>query len=157
MNLVLSDRLNTDGFWQNDILAKTSTVNKKTFMGFVDNATQARHNPDYRILTAYYCFIPDQRQILADIETHAKSIVERTITQINNYFNQDISPLIERVFLKLMGHAMPIPKVNYLFDDQNRYRSEPGLVYAGVDNSRLPLLFEAMDSGIQAVKLLDQI
>lgn len=52
---------------------------------------------------------------------------------------------------------MPIPKVNYLFDDQNRYRSEPGLVYAGVDNSRLPLLFEAMDSGIQAVKLLDQI
>jgi len=96
-------------------------------------------------------------QILADIETHAESIVERTVTQINNYFNQDISPLIEKVFLKLMGHAMPIPKVNYLFNDQNRYRSEPGLVYAGVDNSRLPFLFEAMDSGIQAVKLLDQI
>jgi hypothetical protein len=69
---------------------------------------------------------------LADIETHAESIVERTVTQINNYFNQDISPLIEKVFLKLMGHAMPIPKVNYLFNDQNRYRSEPGLVYAGV-------------------------
>ena len=87
----------------------------------------------------------------------SSSQFEKVIVQINNYFNQDISPLIERVFLKLMGHAMPIPKVNYLFDDQNRYRSEPGLVYAGVDNSRLPLLFEAMDSGIQAVKLLDQI
>jgi hypothetical protein len=157
MNLVLSDRLNADGFWQNEILEETNKVAKKTFMGFVDNATQVRHNPDYRILTAYYCFIPDQRQILADIETHAESIVERTVTQISNYFNRDISPLIERVFLKLMGHAMPIPKVNYLFDDQNQYRSEPGLVYAGVDNSRLPLLFEAMDSGIQAVKLLDQI
>ena len=57
--------------------------------------------------------------------------------------------------MKVLGHAMPIPTVNYLLNDQNKYRSKPNLVYAGVDNGRLPLLFEAIDSGIQAVKLLD--
>jgi hypothetical protein len=51
-----------------------------------------------------------------------------------------------------MGHAMPIPQPGYLFKDANTNRSNPNLVYAGVDNGRLPLLFEAMDSGIMAAK-----
>jgi len=51
-----------------------------------------------------------------------------------------------------MGHAMPVPKKGYLFDDKNKYRSDKNLVYAGVDNSRLPLFFEALDAGIQAKK-----
>ena len=54
-----------------------------------------------------------------------------------------------------MGHAMPIPQPNYLFDDKNDKRKHQGLVYAGVDNSRLPLLLEAIDSGLEAVKLLN--
>ena len=56
-----------------------------------------------------------------------------------------------------MGHAMSIPKINNLFNDKNLHRSEPNMVYAGVDNSRLPLLFEALDSGIQAVGELDHV
>ena len=125
-------------------------------MGFVDNASQVQRNPNIRVLTAYYCFTPDQRQFLGQIKTYPETIVEQTIKQINTYLNQDVRPLIQQVFLRPLAHAMPIPTVNYLLNDQNEYRSEPNLVYAGVDNGRLPLLFEAVDSGIQAVKLLDQ-
>jgi hypothetical protein len=53
-----------------------------------------------------------------------------------------------------MGHAMPIPTKDYLFTDKNHQRPDNDFVFAGVDNARLPLLFEAVDSGIEAVKLL---
>jgi len=41
-----------------------------------------------------------------------------------------------------------------LFKDGNEARSNQNIAYAGVDNGRLPLLFEAIDSGIMAGKLL---
>ncbi len=157
VNVILRNKLETDIFWQNDIFSESTENRKGKFMGFVDNASQVQRNPNIRVLTAYYCFTPDQRQFLGQIKTYAGTIVEQTIKQINTYLNQDVRPLIQQVFLRPLGHAMPIPTVNYLLNDQNEYRSEPNLVYAGVDNGRLPLLFEAVDSGIQAVKLLDQI
>jgi hypothetical protein len=54
-----------------------------------------------------------------------------------------------------MGHAMPIPQPGYLFNDANKSRGNSNLAYAGVDNGRLPLLFEAIDSGTIAVKEVD--
>ena len=155
VSFVLQNQLKSDVYWQNDMIFESDKTHKQKFMGFIDNAGQVQRNPNVRVLTAYYCFAPDQRQFLSQIKTNAADIVSKTIKQINTHLNQDIAPLIQKVFLKVLGHAMPIPTVNYLLNDQNKYRSKPNLVYAGVDNGRLPLLFEAIDSGIQAVKLLD--
>lgn len=149
LNIVLKDDLQSEAFWQNELLGQDST-----YMGFVDSASQFRAR-DTRVFTAYYCFPPDQRPYLANIRRHDQKITRETVKTINQFFDKDVGPLVEKVFIKVLGHAMPIPKTHYLFRDKNPHRSEPNLVYAGVDNSRLPLLFEALDSGIQAVKELD--
>lgn len=149
LNIVLKDDLQSEAFWQNELLGQDST-----YMGFVDSASQFRAT-DARVFTAYYCFPPDQRAYLANIQRNAQEITRETVMTINRFFDQDVGPLAEKVFFKVLGHAMPVPKPHYLFRDKNPHRSERNLVYAGVDNSRLPLLFEALDSGIQAVKELD--
>ncbi len=151
LNIVLKDDLQSEAFWQNELLGEDST-----YMGFVDSASQFQAG-DARVFTAYYCFPPDQRPYLANIRHNDQEIVRKTVETINLYFDQEVSPLVDKVFIKVLGHAMPVPKPHYLFRDKNPHRSEPNLVYAGVDNSRLPLLFEALDSGIQAVKELDSL
>ena len=150
INLVLKESMHVRAFWQNEFLTSDSS-----FLGFVDSASQA-HKDGARVFTAYYCFKPNQRPFLANIENNAQAIVRKTVENISRYFNHNIGDLVEKVFIKVLGHAMPIPKTHYLFDDKNQRRSEQNLVYAGVDNSRLPLLFEALDSGIQAVRELDR-
>ena len=152
INFVLNDKVKSDSFWQNEFL-----MGDPHFMGFVDNASQIRRKENYRVFTAYYCFDSTQRILLNSISDRAQEIVSDTVEKICLYFNQDISSQVEKVFLKVMGHAMPIPKIGYLFNDKTLVRSEPNLVYAGVDNSRLPLLFEALDSGIQAIIELDLV
>ena len=152
INFVLHDKGKSDSFWQNEFLTEDLH-----FMGFIDSASQARRKGNYRIFTAYYCFDSTQRILLASITDTAQAIVAKTIEKICLYFNQDITSQVKKVFIKVMGHAMPIPKTNYLFNDKNLSRSEPNMVYAGVDNSRLPLLFEALDSGIQAIAELDLV
>jgi protoporphyrinogen oxidase len=145
MNFILKNDL-PEGVWQNEMLMKD-----RRFLGFVDSDAQHQQKNAPRVLTAYYCFAPEERQLMADIEEKKQAIVEQTVGYISDYFQQDIFTSIEKVFIKLMGHAMPIAKPGYLFDDKNQYRSEQHLVYAGVDNARLPVLFEALDSGIAAV------
>ena len=151
LNIVLKENLRAEAFWQNEFLSQDAT-----FMGFVDSASQLRVG-DSRVFTAYYCFQPNQRLYLANIRHNAQEIVHKTVETIDLFFNRKVSSLVDRVFIKVLGHAMPVPKPHYLFRDKNPRRSEPNLVYAGVDNSRLPLLFEALDSGIQAVKELDSL
>jgi hypothetical protein len=73
---------------------------------------------------------------------------------MEEYFDQSLQNMVEKVYIKQMGHAMPIPKTGYLFQDANKHRSQKNLIYAGVDVGRLPLLFEAMDSGIYAAEVL---
>ena len=81
-------------------------------------------------------------------------MVKQTVRHLSDYFGQSLEQMVEKVFVKLMGHAMPVPEPGYLFKDGNAQRSHPNLVYAGVDNHRLPLLFEALDSGVVAANLL---
>ena len=47
---------------------------------------------------------------------------------------------------------MPIPKPGYLTKSRNL--SIDGLAFAGADTGRLPLLFDALESGIQAAKMV---
>jgi hypothetical protein len=127
----------------------------ETFMGFVDSDMQETGDKSHRILTAYYCLPPESRNDLKNVETNKEVIVEKTIGYLNQYFGQDISSLIQEAHIKVMGHAMPVPKPGYLFDDKNDNRLHKNMTFAGVDNARLPLFFEAMDAGIQAAKLLE--
>jgi hypothetical protein len=144
---------NWDGeaFWQNEILSKDTSL-----LGFVDSKAQYSKNSEQRVLTVYYCFKPEEREMMSLIQERKRTFVDQTIQHLEAYFHRSLKSEIEKAFIKQMGHAMPIPKPGYLFQDANTSRSNDKLVYAGVDNSRLPLLFEAMDSGIKAVEELEK-
>ena len=148
LNFVLNNDLNDIGFWQNEMI-----MEDQTFMGFVDSNLQHGDTNGKRVLTAYYCLPPGSREDLRNVEANREVIVEKTLGYLNAYFKKDLTASVEKVFIKVMGHAMPIPTPGFLLADKNLERKYPGLTFAGVDNGRLPLLFEAMDSGIQAVRL----
>lgn len=147
LNFILKDELPGPGYWQNEMLTED-----ETFMGFVDSNLQHTSDNGRRVLTAYYCLPPASREDLRNVETNKEVITEKTLGYLNQYFKRDIGPLVEHVYIKVMGHAMPVPRPGYLFDDKNQKRKYKHLTFAGVDNSRLPLLFEAVDSGLEALK-----
>lgn len=149
LNFVLDNRLDQKGFWQNEML-----MDDETFMGFVDSDMQETGDSQHRVLTAYYCLPPESRSDLKNVESNKEVIVSKTTEYLSQYFDRDIESFIQEVHIKVMGHAMPIPKPGYLFGDKNENRLYQNMTFAGVDNARLPLFFEAMDSGIQAAKLL---
>jgi hypothetical protein len=146
VNLVMKEDWDGEAFWQNEIL-----TDDKSLLGFVDSKAQYS-TAGQRVLTVYYCFKPEEREMMSLIEERKQTFIDQTIGHIVAYFDRKLRNQIEKVFIKQMGHAMPIPQPGYLFKDANTNRSNPNLVYAGVDNGRLPLLFEAMDSGIMAAK-----
>lgn len=138
------------GAWQNEVLS-----NDWKFLGFVDSSTQKTE--DYRVLTAYYCFPDSDREKLLTIENQQNDFVNYTIENIATFLKVDTDILkegIEKVFMHALGHGMPIPTVNYLKQDKNKKRPYKNLVFAGVDNGRLPFLIEAIDSGISAINTL---
>ena len=149
VNLVLERSTDNWGYWQNEMLTRD-----ETFLGFIDSTTQHKASPRHRVLTAYYCLPPSSRNDLVNVEATKNQIAESTAQHISNYWGKDIRPTLRQVDIKVMGHAMPIPGKGYLFDDKNQYRKNSNIVYAGVDNSRLPLLFEAVDSGIMAAEMI---
>ncbi|MEO1050296.1 MAG: NAD(P)-binding protein [Bacteroidota bacterium] len=150
LNFIVENDKEDYGIWQNEILTEDIS-----FLGFIDSNAQHAKPQENRVLTAYYCLPPESRKDLANVESNKVEIVNKTLDYINAYYGKDLTGSVKQVFMKAMGHAMPIPKVGYLFNDRNATRPNPNLAYAGVDNSRLPLLFDAMDSGIQAVQALN--
>ncbi|WP_044201805.1 NAD(P)-binding protein [Flammeovirga sp. OC4] len=138
------------GAWQNEDLS-----NETEFMGFVDSTTQTLKED--RVLTAYYCFSSSDKHQLTKVSEYRNKIAVQTCRNISSFFElkeEEFISQIEKVYINLMGHAMPIPVPHYLFNDLNDNRQHEKLVYAGVDNGRLPFLTEAIDSGIKAVELL---
>jgi hypothetical protein len=69
---------------------------------------------------------------------------------MSTYFGLDIKPCIQHAYIKLLGHAMPIPVPGYL--TKKRTLINDGLAFAGSDSGNLPLMFDSLDSGIQAAK-----
>ncbi len=152
MNIILNTKTTEKVFWQNEYLSGDSN-----FMGFVDSASQFNTlTNERRTLTAYYCLKPSDRKALLKIDQTAPTLVAQTIEYIEEVFGKSITPQIEKVYLKVMGHAMPIPAPNYLLRDFNKEAAITGIAFAGVDGGRLPLFFEAADSGLQAAKILQQ-
>ena len=149
VNIVLKKPIASEGIWQNEF-----PLNSENFMGFVDSKSQKINNK--HVFTCYYCFPPEEREALLQIKKEMQTFTKNTITHLNKYFSTDLSGSIDKVFIKVMGHAMPIPTTGYLFNDKNKNRLYPNLTFAGVDNGRLPLLFEAVDSGLKAVEELNK-
>ncbi len=147
VNIILKRSWKNDAFWQNEILSDDPSL-----LGFVDSSAQFSPEESNRVLTVYYCFKPEEREMMSLIETRKQIFVNQTIVRLEKYFDKSIFNLVEKVFITQMGHAMPIPMPGYLFTEANDFRSNVNLVYAGVDNGRLPLLFEALDSGIVAAR-----
>jgi hypothetical protein len=129
--------------WQNDYLSPDIS-----FLGFVDsNVQDAKKN---RVLTVYYCFSEIHHYLVQEFEEKHTEIVFDALEKISQYYGKDITKYVKKAYVKLLGHAMPLPKVGYL--TKERKLVHENLAFAGVDTGRLPVLFDAMDSGIQAVK-----
>ena len=149
LNFVLKQPLEDFGFWQNEMI-----VEDVSFLGFINSASQFDELQNRQVLTAYYCLPPSSRKYLADIGQHQQAIVQKTLNYLSSYFGMPMENRVEAVYLNAMGHAMPIPVTNYLFKDRNPETASSNFAFAGVDHHRLPLLFEAIDSGLEAVKSL---
>lgn len=134
--------------WQNDVL-----TNELEFLGFVNSTKQKTRSEEHDVFTAYYCFSEKDIARLVAFEENPEAIIQATLQLIERETNRDLTPHLEHVNIHLMGHAMPIPKPNYLsFKDVPSYSKN--IVFAGVDTGRLPLFYEACDSGIQAARKL---
>ncbi|MCG8475159.1 MAG: NAD(P)-binding protein [Cytophagales bacterium] len=150
VNVLVRSKLPVSAYWQNEILS-----DDRRLLGFVDSGAQ-HDASETRVLTLYYCFSEGERYLLEQHADLKEKIAEQAIEELSAFYGVSVRNLVQEVFIKLMGHAMPIPVPGYLFDDKNLKRAHSKFVYAGVDNSRLPLLFEALDSGIQAHKYLSK-
>ena len=138
-------------YWQNEIIGYDSHL-----LGFVNSQTQ-KVDSERTVLTAYYCLAKEFRSSLTTLHQNPKFWVERTLRSIALSLKKDVTPQVQKCFIKLHGHAMPIPRPGYLLTEKNEKRKYPNLVYAGVDTGRLPLFFEAIDSGVMVAELLKQI
>jgi len=135
-------------FWQNEYLG-----NDKHLLGFIDSSAQ-QGPKDYKVLTVYYCLPPALRNDLVMVESNPQPIVDASIQMLQEYLGKDMPDKIEQVYIHVMGHAMPIPVPGHLFNDRNHVNPVKGMAFAGVDNGRLPVFFEALDSGITAAQTL---
>ena len=150
MNLIIDGRSFGDVYWQNDVIGSDQRS-----LGFVNSMAQAEETRNRHVLTAYYCLPLEQREIMAEMDGDSiRPMVDATITAIETALDRPLRSRVEKVHVKLHGHGMPIPEPGYLFRDGNLNRPNPGMVFAGVDNGRLPLIFEALDSGLTAASLL---
>ena len=148
INLIL-DRAPKTVYWQNEVLGLD-----RDLIGFINsNAQNGGGRPT--VLTAYFCLPRQARKLLLEVAANPVPWVNRALEAIAESLGSRVETHVLKAFIKIHGHAMPIPVPNYLFRDANAHRKYPDLVYAGVDNGRLPLLFEALDSGLSAVRALE--
>lgn len=149
VSLVARQQPGQYGFWQNEYLGENPD-----FLGFVDSSVQNQESlKGYRVFTGYYCLKPSDRDYLTSVNEKKYAIAKETL----NYVEETLKEHIEVVacYIKVMGHAMAIPRPGHLFQEANRH-PKAKIKFAGVDNGRLPLLFEAMDSGLVASDIIRQ-
>lgn len=147
LNFELNDAVTTDAKWQNDMLNIHPNL-----LGFVNSKAQ---NTKQNVLSVYMCYAPTERKMVSTINENSHEYITAAINYIQQYYNQDIEPLIKSVKIKKMGHAMPIPTVGYLRGNTPLQHQFKNIHFAGTDCGHLPLMFEAMDSGLIAVQAIN--
>ena len=145
INIELEAEPQLSDFWQNDYLSADAQ-----FLGFVNSRAQSKKGN--RVLTGYYCYPGIYHNLIEAIESDAQEITHQTIGYMSTYYKTNLEPFVKQVYIKLLGHAMPIPKPGYL--TKARKMEQNGIAFAGADTGRLPLMFDALDSGITAAKMI---
>lgn len=146
MNFITDQEPGRYGYWQNEYLGENPA-----FLGFIDSSVQDQQSlGGKRVLTAYYCLKPEERDYLVTIPENGERIAGETLRYLQTMLKTRLK--VNACHINVMGHAMSIPKPGFLFNDANSMGTD--LIYAGVDNGRLPLLFEALDSGLHVGTLL---
>ena len=113
------------------------------------------HEPDAPpLLTHYLTFAPGRMNHLRAFLRRPRELTTFCLRQLSALVGRDVSPDLRRVVVQKLGHAMPTPVPGSLGYDPNARRSDPRVVFAGVDTGRLPLVAEAMDSGLEAARLV---
>jgi|TARA_B110000495_G_scaffold199022_1_gene211760 protoporphyrinogen oxidase len=145
VNILTQQTKNNFGYWQNEYLDSDSG-----FLGFIDSSVQYQGSlKGLQCLTGYYCLKPEHRSQLLTVADHKDRIVNETLRYMRAMVKGPIQP--EAAFIHVMGHAMSIPTPHHLF---KTYPEMGNFKFAGADSGRLPLLFDAIDSGIMAATSL---
>lgn len=147
LNFELNEAITADPKWQNDMLNIHPNL-----LGFVNSKAQ---NTKQNILSVYMCYAPTERKMVSTINENSHEYITAAINYIQQYYNQDIEPYITAVKIKKMGHAMPIPTVGYLRGNHALEHNLKNIHFAGTDCGHLPLMFEAMDSGLTAAQAIN--
>jgi hypothetical protein len=106
------------------------------------------------VLTHYIAFEPGRWQHLRAFCADRRRMVRRCLSHVAAIVGCDVSSLVRRVTVQTLGHAMAVPLPGKLFFDPNAHRASGRVVYAGVDTGRLPILAEAVDSGLEAARII---
>ncbi len=144
INYVLKKPLHqSTNFWQNEYITANHPL-----VGIVNTASH-REQESVQVISLYHNYQPQERQHLLKIKNDPSEVFQFGLKAIEELIQEDITEQVATAYLHFMGHAMPIPSVGYL---NQPIQSPDNLAFAGVDTFRLPLLFEAIDSGIQAAQ-----
>jgi len=108
------------------------------------------------VLTHYIALGQGRVAHLRTLLWSAPALVSFCVRQLAALIGRQVHDEIERVTIQKLGHAMPVPVPGSLFFDPNARRRHRRVVYAGVDTGRLPLLAEAIDSGLEAARTLKE-
>jgi len=144
---------NSDLHWQNEIVDAEDEL-----MGFaIEKAENEKGFSDHlTTISVYYNFPPESRSDLLQIIDNPNYMINKTIEHIEQHIQKNIKNKIQKCFLKAHGHGMAICQPNFLFNDRNDTIQNKTFAFAGCDNGRLPLFFEAVDSGLVAARIINQ-
>ena len=143
INYQLTKEIVEDHYWQNEF-----PEGKSGFLGFVDNYAQ-KSETETPILSTYFCYDPQYRGYMLDQTQDAERLVTAGLGYLNAFYETDLNYMLQSADVTFHGHAMPSPVPGYL---SHPFPKRMGNVhFAGVDTGRLPLLFEAVDSGLEAI------
>ncbi|GJM60915.1 FAD-dependent oxidoreductase [Persicobacter diffluens] len=147
INFVLKQPLEKNrAVWQNEWIQENSPL-----LGMVNS--KVHQNENQQILSLYHNYQMEEREELLKIKESPEHLIRFGIKAVEALTSENIQKNTAAAYIHFMGHAMPLPKPGYLFKALNLPQN---LAFAGVDCFRLPLLFEAMDSGIQAAQKLSK-
>ncbi len=124
----------------------------ETYVGM----TWVNHNArsELPVVTHYLAFAPGRLEHLRALLSKPKDLIHLCLQQLELLLGANASKYLRSVVIQKLGHAMPTPVPESLFIEPNKNRPSPRIVFAGVDTGRLPLVSEALDSGIVAAKAL---
>jgi hypothetical protein len=124
VNLVMKEDWGGAAFWQNEILSED-----KSLLGFVDSNAQYSEKPGSRVLTVYYCFKPEEREMMSLIEERKQTFIDQIIGHIEAYFDRKVEKQDRAGIHQANGpcHAHSAAGLSFQRCQCKSIQSQPGL------------------------------